>query len=225
MSMNIAIDGPSAAGKSTIAKLLAKQLHYAHLDTGAMYRCAAYAAITQGLNLEDEAALQAMLTHLDIHFDEDGAVYINGEDVSKQIRTNNISMAASKVSAYPSVRAALVAKQRCIAANKGYILDGRDIGTVVLPDAEIKIYMVASVEARSQRRYQEYLDKGMDITYEEIYHDIEKRDYQDSHRKASPLKKADDALEIDTSDMSIEQVIQYIMAHIETVQKASVKQA
>ena len=219
MSMNIAIDGPSAAGKSTIAKLLAKQLHYAHLDTGAMYRCAAYAAITQGLNLEDEAALQAMLTHLDIHFDEDGAVFINGEDVSKQIRTNDISMAASKVSAYPSVRAALVAKQRCIAANKGYILDGRDIGTVVLPDAEIKIYMVASVEARSQRRYQEYLDKGMDITYEEIYHDIEKRDYQDSHRAASPLRKADDAVEIDTSNMTIDEVVEKISGLLDTIHR------
>lgn len=216
MSINIAIDGPSAAGKSTIAKILAKHYHFAHLDTGAMYRCAAYAAIQRGMDMEDEDALEAMIADLDIHFEADGSVYIGEENVSKQIRTNDISMAASKVSAYPKVRQSLVAKQQRIAANKGYILDGRDIGTVVLPNAEVKIYMVAGAQARAQRRYQEYLDKGMkDISFQEIYQDIEQRDYQDSHRKASPLKKAQDAIEIDTSDMSIDEVVSHIVALID----------
>ncbi len=215
MKINIAIDGPSAAGKSTIADILAQQLHYAHLDTGAMYRCVAYAAMTRQIDLDDEMALTRMLEHLDIHFNDAGEVWIGDENVSQKIRTNEISMAASKVSAHPQVRKSLVAKQQEIAKNKGYILDGRDIGTVVLPDAELKIYMVASVEARAKRRYKEYIEKGMNAEYETIYRDIEQRDYQDSHRKASPLKKAEDAMEIDTSDMTIAEVIAYIMERID----------
>ena len=215
MKINIAIDGPSAAGKSTIADILAQQLHYAHLDTGAMYRCVAYAAMTRQIDLDDEMALTRMLEHLDIHFNYAGEVWIGDENVSQKIRTNEISMAASKVSAHPQVRKSLVAKQQEIAKNKGYILDGRDIGTVVLPDAELKIYMVASVEARAKRRYKEYIEKGMNAEYETIYRDIEQRDYQDSHRKASPLKKAEDAMEIDTSDMTIAEVIAYIMERID----------
>ncbi len=215
MKINIAIDGPSAAGKSTIADILARKLRYAHLDTGAMYRCVAYAAIQQHIDLADEDALTKMLEHLDIHFNDAGEVWIGSENVSQSIRTNEISMAASKVSAHPQVRKSLVAKQQKIAENKGYILDGRDIGTVVLPDAELKIYMVASVEARAKRRYKEYVEKGMDADYETIYRDIEQRDYQDSHRKASPLKKATDAMEIDTSDMTIAEVIAYIMERMD----------
>ena len=215
MKINIAIDGPSAAGKSTIADILAQQLHYAHLDTGAMYRCVAYAAMTRQIDLDDEMALTRMLEHLDIHFNDAGEVWIGDENVSQKIRTNEISMAASKVSAHPQVRKSLVAKQQEIAKNKGYILDGRDIGTVVLPDAELKIYMVASVEARAKLRYKEYIEKGMNAEYETIYRDIEQRDYQDSHRKASPLKKAEDAMEIDTSDMTIAEVIAYIMERID----------
>ncbi len=215
MKINIAIDGPSAAGKSTIADILAQQLHYADLDTGAMYRCVAYAAMTRQIDLDDEMALTRMLEHLDIHFNDAGEVWIGDENVSQKIRTNEISMAASKVSAHPQVRKSLVAKQQEIAKNKGYILDGRDIGTVVLPDAELKIYMVASVEARAKRRYKEYIEKGMNAEYETIYRDIEQRDYQDSHRKASPLKKAEDAMEIDTSDMTIAEVIAYIMERID----------
>ena len=215
MKINIAIDGPSAAGKSTIADILARKLRYAHLDTGAMYRCVAYGAIQQHIDLADEDALTKMLEHLDIHFNDAGEVWIGSENVSQSIRTNEISMAASKVSAHPQVRKSLVAKQQKIAENKGYILDGRDIGTVVLPDAELKIYMVASVEARAKRRYKEYVEKGMDADYETIYRDIEQRDYQDSHRKASPLKKAADAMEIDTSDMTIAEVIAYIMERMD----------
>lgn len=214
MKINIAIDGPSAAGKSTIANILAEQLSYAHLDTGAMYRCVGYRAKCQNIPFDDETALAALIDQMDIHFDAFGNVFINGEDVSKEIRTNDISMAASTVSAHPMVRERLVAKQQEIAKAKGYILDGRDIGTVVLPDAECKIYMIASVEARAKRRYKEYVDKGISADYQTIYEDIEKRDHQDMNRKTSPLKKAEDAIEIDTSNMSIEEVVNTIQTEL-----------
>ena len=211
---NIAIDGPSAAGKSTIAKILAKELGYAHLDTGAMYRCVGYYSKLHHVDQKDEDALVAMMKEMEIAFDSDGHVFINQEDVSTEIRQNDISMMASNVSAFLKVRAHLVNLQQKIAANKGYILDGRDIGTVVLPDAEIKIFMVASVEARAKRRYKEYLDKQIEADYDVIYKDIETRDYQDTHRATSPLKKAEDALEIDTSAMSIDEVVIAIQSYI-----------
>ncbi|NBJ63744.1 (d)CMP kinase [bacterium c-19] len=210
MKLNIAIDGPSAAGKSTIADLLAKRFHLTHLDTGAMYRCCAYAAITQGIALDDENSLYETIKNADIRFDENKDVYLNNRKVTLEIRQNEISMAASKVSTFAKVREALVAMQREIAEEKGYILDGRDIGTVVLPDADVKIYMVASVEARAKRRFQEYMEKGIDADYDTIYKDIVQRDYQDTHRAASPLKKASDAIEIDTSDMSIKEVVEKV---------------
>ena len=211
MRMNIAIDGPSAAGKSTIAKRLSKILHYSHLDTGAMYRCVAYALKQQNINADDEAAVASIMNDLNIRFDENGNVYLNDEDVSLANRTNEMSMLASKVSAYPAVRKGLVDLQRSIAKNKGYILDGRDIGSVVLPDAEVKIYMVASAQARAKRRYDEYIAKGMEADYDVILKDIEQRDYQDMNRAISPLKKCDDATEIDTSELSIEEVVAAIM--------------
>lgn len=219
MKINIAIDGPSAAGKSTIAKILAKTLNYSHLDTGAMYRCVAYLAKCKHIDQQDEIALANMIEEMDIHFDSLGNAFIGDEDVSKSIRSNDMSMGASNVSAHPMVRERLVQKQQAIAKEQGYILDGRDIGTVVLPDAQLKIYMIATVEARAQRRYKEYIDKGMEANYEEIYKDIETRDYQDSHRKTSPLKKADDAIEIDTSYMSIDEVVSTIAKELNKVLK------
>lgn len=210
MKINIAIDGPSAAGKSTISKLLAKELGYAHLDTGAMYRCVGYYAKLKQIDEQDEQALAEMIHDMQITFDSMGHVFINQQDVSQEIRTNEMSMRASAVSAHPMVRELLVAMQQELAKEKGYILDGRDIGTVVLPDAEVKIYMVASVEARAKRRFKEYTEKHIEADYDEIFQDIEKRDYQDMNRKTSPLRKADDALEIDTSDMSIESVVSAI---------------
>ena len=214
MKINIAIDGPSAAGKSTIAKLLAKKLNYSHLDTGAMYRCVGYQASRSNI---DAAALAKMIDGMEIDFDSKGNVYINGEDVSSAIRQNQVSMLASSVSVHPEVRERLVAMQQKIAENKGYIMDGRDIGTVVLPQAELKVFMIASVEARAQRRYQEYISKGIEADYKEIYDDIEKRDYQDIHRSVSPLKKADDALELDTSDMTVEEVEEAIEKMIDSI--------
>lgn len=217
MKINIAIDGPSAAGKSTIAKLLAKKLNYSHLDTGAMYRCVGYQANRSNIDTNDAAALAKMVDGMEIDFDSKGNVYINGEDVSSAIRQNQVSMLASSVSVHPEVRERLVAMQRKIAENKGYIMDGRDIGTVVLPQAELKVFMIASVDARAQRRYQEYISKGIEADYKEIYDDIEKRDYQDIHRSVSPLKKADDALELDTSDMTVEEVEEAIEKMIDSI--------
>ena len=210
MKINIAIDGPSAAGKSTIADLLAKKFHLTHLDTGAMYRCCAFAADQQGISLTDEAALSELVKHLDIRFDDNKQVYIGDKNVSVEIRNNDISMAASKVSAFAGVRKALVAMQQEIAEEKGYILDGRDIGTVVLPDADVKIYMVASVEARAKRRFNEYVQKGISADYDTICQDIVQRDYQDTHRKESPLKQAEDAIAVDTSNLTIDEVVEKI---------------
>lgn len=215
MKINIAIDGPSAAGKSTIAKRLAKALGYSHLDTGAMYRCVGYLAAQRGIDLHDEDALTEMTASMRIRFDSEGHVFLNEEDVSAAIRENRVSMLASSVSVHPRVRKLLVDMQRQMALDKGVIMDGRDIGTVVLPDAELKIFMVASVEARARRRYQEYLDKHIEADYDTICEDIKKRDDQDMHRAASPLTKATDAHEIDTSDMSIEEVCAAILSLVE----------
>lgn len=215
MKINIAIDGPSAAGKSTIAKRLAKALGYSHLDTGAMYRCVGYLAAQRGIDLHDEDALTEMTASMRIRFDSEGHVFLNEEDVSVTIRENRVSMLASSVSVHPRVRKLLVDMQRQMALDKGVIMDGRDIGTVVLPDAELKIFMVASVEARARRRYQEYLDKHIEADYDTICEDIKKRDDQDMHRAASPLTKAADAHEIDTSDMSIEEVCAAILSLVE----------
>ena len=207
MRINIAIDGPSAAGKSTIAKILAKELGYVHLDTGAMYRCVGYYALQNHVDLQDEMALAAMMDTMKISFNAVGNVFINDTDVSSEIRQNEVSMVTSKVSAHPEVRKRLVKQQQEIAKDKGYIMDGRDIGTVVLPDAELKVYMVASVEARAKRRYKEYIDKHVEADYDVIYKDIEQRDYQDMNRKTSPLRQAEDAIKLDTSDLTIEEVV------------------
>ncbi|WP_297236901.1 (d)CMP kinase [uncultured Faecalicoccus sp.] len=213
---NIAIDGPSGVGKSTIANILADHYHMIHLDTGAMYRCVAFYLIQNQVDIQNEQELQEALNCIDIHFDGD-KVFLNNQDVSSQIRLNEISMAASKISALPLVRNKLVSLQQDIASQKGFILDGRDICTVVLPNAEVKIYMDASSKARAQRRYDEYISKGIDADYEVIFQDIVARDYQDSHREHSPLKVADDAVVIDTSDMTISEVVETIENIIEDI--------
>lgn len=207
MRINIAIDGPSAAGKSTIAKILAKQLNYVHLDTGAMYRCVGLKAKLNNISFDDEDTLAEMVKNTKIELTPDSKVYLDGKEVTNDIRKDDISLAASSCSRHAKVRSELVARQQEMAKDKGFIMDGRDIGTVVLKDAEVKVFMVASAEARAKRRYdQDILLGNHPEDIETIAEEIRQRDYQDTHREVSPLKKADDAVEIDTSDMSIEEV-------------------
>ena len=212
MKINIAIDGPSAAGKSTIAKMLASRLGYVHLDTGAMYRCTAYKALEEGISLDDENALAAMLAGAYIKLTPEGTVFLDGRDVTTAIRQEQVSMAASRVSRHPRVRQDLVARQQKMAAAKGFIMDGRDIGTDVLKDAEVKVFLTASVRSRALRRLQQdYGDKGTDEQLALIEKDIEQRDYDDTHRSNSPLCRAEDAVVIDSSDMTREQVVDAIL--------------
>ena len=206
MKINIAIDGPSAAGKSTIADILAERLGYTHLDTGAMYRAVAYDAYRKEISLDDEEKIVAMIEEMDLQMLADGRVILEGDDISDEIRTNEVSMGASDVSKLEGCRKALVAMQQKICEEGGYILDGRDIGTVVLKDAPVKLYLTATAEARAQRRVLQNMEKGLDADYEQILEDIRKRDYQDMHREYSPLTKAEDAIEIDTSDLNLEEV-------------------
>lgn len=213
--INIAIDGPSAAGKSTIADILAEKLDYVHLDTGSMYRAVAYACFKNGLELTEEDKIVELIEKMDLLIKPDGSIFLDGEDISLPIRENRMSLAASDVSKLMGVRNALVAMQRKMAENKGYILDGRDIGTVVLKDAEVKIFLTASAEDRAMRRVNQNIEKGLEADYDKILEDIIKRDYQDSHREHSPLKCADDAITIDSSNMTIDEVINTIMKIIE----------
>ena len=216
-SFNIAIDGPSGVGKSTVADILADKLDMRHLDTGAMYRGVAYSLNKANTDLNDEIALKNALDQIHMIFDENNCLFVNGEDVSRKIRTNPISMFASKIATLPQVRTKLVDLQQEITKNKGYIVDGRDICSVVLPDAEVKIYMDATSKARAQRRYLEYVNKGIEADYETIYQDIVARDYQDSHREISPLVKAEDAIELDTSDLTIDEVVEKALEIIHNV--------
>lgn len=206
MKINIAIDGPSAAGKSTIADILAERLGYTHLDTGAMYRAVACEAFRKEIPLDDEDRIVAMIEEMDLQMLPDGRVILDGDDISDEIRTNEVSMGASDVSKLQGCRTAMVAMQQKICEEGGYILDGRDIGTVVLKDAPVKLYLTATAEARAQRRVLQNQEKGLDADYEQILEDIRKRDYQDMHREFSPLTKAEDAIEIDTSDLNLEEV-------------------
>lgn len=216
--IKIAIDGPSAAGKSTLAKAVAKKLDYVYIDTGSMYRCVAYYVVSKGIPMDDEKAVVAALP--DIHITmEPNKIFLNGKDVSKDIRTDEMSMGASKVSGYEAVRSFLVEQQRRMADFGGVILDGRDIGTVVLPDAELKIYQVASVKTRAMRRYLENKERGLDSDLETITKEIEQRDYQDTHREHSPLKQADDAIVVDTSDLTLEEVVEKVMVLVERVRE------
>ena len=212
MAINIAIDGPSGAGKSTISDILASKLGYIHLDTGAMYRAVAYAALKRNIALDDEDSVVNMIDKLDLDMRPDGSLSCDGEDITKKIREPHMSMAASNVSKLKKVRAALVSMQQKIASKKGYILDGRDIGTVVLKDAEVKIFLTASPEDRAQRRVLQNKNNGIDTDYDAIYKEILERDYQDSHRANSPLKKADDAIEIDSSNMTKDEVVNKVLS-------------
>ena len=211
--MNIAIDGPAGAGKSTIAKLVAKELGFLYVDTGAMYRSIALYFIENNVNLEEEQEIFDACSKINIEIKyEDGVqqVYLNDRNVSTLIRQEQVGNMASKAAAKKAVRDKLLSLQRDIAAENDVIMDGRDIGTFVLPDAEIKIYLTASVKTRAKRRYDELVAKGENPDIEKIEADIEQRDYQDMNREIAPLKQAEDAVYLDTSDMNIEQVVAYI---------------
>ena len=210
MTYSIAIDGPAGAGKSTIAKLLAEKLGYIYVDTGAMYRAMAVYFSQNNVNPDDETQINEAVTNVDITIEYiDGAqqVILNGVNVTKLLRTEETGKMASRTSKYAAVRSKLVDLQRKLAKTTDVIMDGRDIGTTVLPDAFVKIYLTASVDARAQRRYDELLSKGQECNYQVIKEDIENRDYQDMHREISPLMQAHDAVLVDTSDMNIEQVV------------------
>ncbi len=211
--IQIAIDGPSGAGKSTIAKAVAKKLNYVYVDTGALYRAVGVAALNRNLDYHNETLIAPMLQEIKVDLVyEDGVqkVLLNGQDVSREIRLPEASMAASGVSALPPVRQFLLETQREIAAKNNVIMDGRDIGTVVLPNAQIKIFLTASAEKRAQRRFVELQDKGITTTYQEVLDDMVKRDYNDSHRAIAPLKPAENAILIDTSELDLEQSIDAI---------------
>lgn len=216
MTINIAIDGPSGAGKSSISNILADKLGYVHLDTGAMYRSVAYFALKRNIALDDEDKVVEMIHQLDLNMKTDGTIICDGEDITRKIREPHMSMAASDVSKLKNVRAALVEMQQKIASKKGYILDGRDIGTVVLTDAEVKIFLTASPEERAKRRVLQNDKNGIKTDYKTIYDEIVARDYQDSHRENSPLKKVDDAIEIDSSNMTIDEVVNEVLKYVNT---------
>ncbi len=211
----VAIDGPSGAGKSTIARILAAELRFVYVDTGALYRAVGYAATVRGADPHDEAAVSALLPSLTLalRYTEQGQrVLVNDEDVSDYIRTPEMSMAASAVSAQPAVRAFLFQLQQDMAARENVIMDGRDIGTVVLPHAQVKIFLTASAADRARRRYDELVQKGEQVTYEEVLADLEKRDYDDSHRAIAPLRPAADAVQVDTSGQTLEQSVAQLKA-------------
>lgn len=210
---NVAIDGPAGSGKSTVAKLLAKDYNILHLDTGAMYRACALKALEAGVDMEDEAAIVDLMRDVSLDVEFKGGVQrtlLDGVDVSEKIRLPHVSMAASAVSKHPSVRIHLAEKQRQIAHKMSCVLDGRDIGTFVLPDADFKFYLTATPEVRARRRYNELLQKGVTVDFEALKKDIVARDEQDMNRKVAPLKLAEDATLVDTSDMSIEEVVGFL---------------
>ena len=214
MSFNIAIDGPAGAGKSTAAKTAARQLGFIYVDTGAMYRTIALYLIRNNIRIEDEDALQKALDSIDAGISyQDGMQHmlLNGEDVTGLIRTPEVSDMASRSSAIPAVRRKLLALQRDLAAREDVLMDGRDIGTAILPDADLKIFLTASVQERAKRRYLEMTEKGESCCLEEIQKEIEERDSRDMNRETSPLKQADDAILLDSSGMSLEEVADRIV--------------
>jgi len=204
----IAIDGPAASGKSTTAQLLAKKLGYLYIDTGAMYRACALKAKKLGIDINDEESIRNLLAFIDIKIENDNSknrILLDGEDVSEDIRADDISSLASAISAIPAVRYKMVELQRKMGEKGSVILDGRDIGTFVFPDAEVKFFLTASPEIRAKRRWLELQQKGIDKNFSEVLDDLVKRDNNDSQRALAPLKKAEDAIEIDTSNMTIEE--------------------
>lgn len=210
----IAIDGPAASGKSTTAKLIAEELNLLYIDTGAMYRAATFICLSNNLDINNEDLIISALESNDItqqRINGDTKTFIDDRDVSEEIRTREVTSNVSKIAAYPLVRDVLVNKQKQMGNSKNVILDGRDIGTVVFPNADLKIFMVATVEERAKRRFEEFKSKGESLTIEDVIDDIKKRDLLDEQREASPLRKADDAIEIDTSELTINEQVEHIV--------------
>lgn len=224
--ITIAIDGFSSCGKSTMAKDLAREIGYIYIDTGAMYRCVTLFALRNNLFNEDgtikQNELENQIENIKISFKLNKTTqrpdaYLNGENVENQIRTMEVSSHVSPIAAIAAVRSTLVAQQQKMGQDKGVVMDGRDIGTVVFPNAELKIFVTASAEVRAQRRYEELKEKGMEANFDEILKNVEERDYIDSHRKVSPLKKADDAIELDNSNISIAEQKEWLMQQFKKV--------
>ncbi|MGN0497883.1 MAG: (d)CMP kinase [Acutalibacteraceae bacterium] len=215
--ISVAIDGPAGAGKSTIAKIAAKRLNFIYVDTGALYRTLGYGAYVGDVNIHDDNALEAYLNNSSVELkfiDGEQRVFLNGQDVSDKIRTPQMGTAASEISAIPRVREYLLEMQRGLAKTNNVIMDGRDIGTVVLPNAEVKIFLTASPECRAKRRLRDFEEKGEAVDYDEVLRLIIERDYQDSHREIAPLKPADDSIIVDTSELNLEQSVERIMSVI-----------
>lgn len=218
-NVTIAIDGPASSGKSTVARRIADDLGLIYVDTGAMYRALTFEALRKSVNIKDEDALLKLLKHTDISLKKRNmaqSVYLNNEDVTEDIRQNNVTNTVSIVAAHPLVREEMVTRQQKLAENNGVVMDGRDIGTVVLPESDVKIFLVASVMERAERRHKENRSKGIFSDLEQLKKDIAERDYKDSTRDTSPLKQADDAVRIDTTKLSIEEVVEKIKSLIST---------
>lgn len=216
-TLKIALDGPSGSGKSTIAKRLSKELDILYLDTGAMYRATALKALKLNVDTFDEMGVSGFINDLNLNIKyENGSqqTYLDGENVSEKIREPQVSMAASNISSLKCVRLKMVEMQRKIAESVSCVLDGRDIGSFVLPNADFKFYITASVDVRAERRYKELKEKGYHVDFNSLKKEIEERDYNDSHREFAPLVKAEDAILIDTSNMNVEQVVACVMSHI-----------
>ena len=216
--INVAIDGPAGAGKSTISRKAAAELGFIYIDTGALYRTVGLNALRKGADFESDESIISTLTDdvkVELRFiDGEQRMFLCGEDVSNKIRTPEASMAASRVSAVPKVREYLFDLQKQLAKENNCVMDGRDIGTVVLPEADVKIFLTASPEARAERRYKELTEKGMDVKFEDVLADMIKRDYDDSHRAIAPLKQADDAILCDTSNIGLQESIELIIRTI-----------
>lgn len=218
--INVAIDGPAGAGKSSVAKMAAKELGFIYIDTGALYRAVGVAVMRKGLKTDCREDVISVLPEISLSLefiDGEQKVFLCGEDVSRDIRLPEASMAASNVSAIPDVRAFLLEMQKKFARENNCLMDGRDIGTVILPDAKVKIFLTASPEVRADRRYKELIEKGTPKDYNELLEEIKQRDYNDSHRAVAPLKPADDAVIVDSSDMTLEEVVMKIVSLVKEV--------
>lgn len=213
LRLSVAIDGPAGAGKSTIAKILAKRFNLMYINTGAMYRAVTLRAMEENIAPEDKERLLDLVDSLDMHFKNDDLI-LNNENISEQVCMPSISNNVSNYAAIPEVRERLVYLQQKMSEKYNVVMDGRDIGTVVLKDAPFKFYLTASAEERASRRYKEFCEKGIEVNYEELLEDIKRRDYIDSHREVNPLTKAEDAIEIDSSNLTIERVVDKMADYI-----------